>query len=213
MTFPYSYIAIEGNIGAGKTALAELLAKEYKAELILEPFADNPFLSKFYEQPEKYALPLELCFLTQRYVHLKERLTHPERLRSLVISDCDISRSSIFARVTLRKAVYRVYRTVFDHLCRGVIRPELYVYLYQSTENLKRNILRRGRPYEQSIDSAYLDQINRSYFAFLKSQTGLRVLVLDVDNIDFVKDADAYLRVKKALAGSYDLGLNCVELS
>ncbi|MEH0007984.1 MAG: deoxynucleoside kinase [Flavobacteriales bacterium] len=212
MGIPYRYIAIAGNIGSGKTTLAELLAAEYNAKLILEQFADNPFLPKFYEQPDKYALPLEMSFLAQRYQHLKAQLAHPDPLKSLTVSDYDITKSSIFARVTLPEAVYGVYRTIFNRLCSDLIRPELYVYLYRSTENLKRNIRRRGRPYEQSIDAAYLDQINRSYFAFLKSQIGIRILVLDVDNIDFVENADAYLRVKRAFTQSYKLGMNHLKI-
>lgn len=213
MGIPYHYIAIEGNIGSGKTTLAELLAAEYKAKLVLEQFADNPFLPKFYERPDKYALPLEMSFLAQRYQHLKARLAHPDLFKSLTVSDFDITKSLVFARVTLPEAAYGVYRKTFNRLCSDLVRPELYVYLYQSTENLKRNIRRRGRPYEQSIDAAYLDRINRSYFAFLKSQIGMRILVLDVDNIDFVENADAYLRVAHAFTESYKLGMNYLKIN
>ena len=188
----YNYIAIEGNIGAGKTSLANLLSDTFNAKLVLERFADNPFLPKFYEDKERYAFPLEMSFLADRYQQLSDDLAQFDLFKNFIISDYYIFKSLIFAQVTLPEDEYLLYRKMFNLIYKEIPKPDLYVYLYQNTDRLLENIKKRGRTYEQNIESEYLEKIHDGYKSFINTQDGLNLLIIDVSEMDFVNTAADY---------------------
>ncbi|MCL9808066.1 2-amino-4-hydroxy-6-hydroxymethyldihydropteridine diphosphokinase [Flavobacterium luminosum] len=188
-----NYIAIEGNIGAGKTTLATKISEDFNAKLVLERFADNPFLPKFYKDQNRYAFPLEMSFLADRYQQLTDDLSQFDLFKDFVVADYHIFKSLIFAKVTLQEDEYRLYKTLFDIMYKEMPKPDLYVYLYQNTDRLLKNIKKRGRSYEQEIPSEYLEKINKGYLDYIKTQTNLNVIVIDVSDFDFVKQQEDYL--------------------
>lgn len=198
----YNYIAIEGNIGAGKTSLAKMMSDEFNAKIILERFADNAFLPKFYEDKERFAFPLEMSFLADRYQQLSDDLAQLDLFKNLIVSDYYIFKSLIFAQITLQKEEYILYRKMFDIMYKEITKPDLYVYLYQNTNRLLQNIKKRGRDYEQNIEETYLQKIHDGYKNFINTQQELNVLVIDVSEIDFVNEPDDYQtiinKIKKA---------------
>ncbi|NHF58313.1 2-amino-4-hydroxy-6-hydroxymethyldihydropteridine diphosphokinase [Flavobacteriaceae bacterium TP-CH-4] len=191
------FISIEGNIGAGKTTLANKIAEDYNAKLVLERFADNPFLPKFYEDQSRYAFPLEMSFLADRYQQFTDDTSQYDLFKNFMVSDYDIYKSLIFAQVTLQKEEFRLYRKLFNLMYREVKKPKIYVYLYQTTERLLDNIKKRGREYEQNITADYLEKINQGYFDFIRSYPGQNSLVLDVTELDFVASTKDYESVVK----------------
>lgn len=195
----YNYIAIEGNIGAGKTTLANMIADEFNARLVLERFADNPFLPKFYEDKERYALPLEMSFLADRYQQLSDDIAQYDLFKNLVVSDYYIFKSLIFSQVTLQEDEYALYRRIFDVMYKEITKPDLYIYLYQNTDRLLQNIKKRGREYEQNIQAGYLDKIHKGYFNFIKSEQNLNTLIIDVSELDFVKNNSDYENILKQI--------------
>ncbi len=191
----FNYIAFEGNIGAGKTSLAIRFAEDFNAKGVLERFADNPFLPKFYEDQNRYAFPLEMSFLADRYKQLSDDLAQFDLFKDFIVADYHIFKSLIFAKITLSEDEYRLYRTLFDIVYREMPKPDLYIYLYQNSERLLQNIKKRGRSYEQKIPADYLDKINNGYLDYIKSQTELNVLIIDVSDRDFVKNQTDYLYI------------------
>ena len=187
-----NYIAIEGNIGAGKTTLATKIAEDFNAKILLEGFADNPFLPKFYKDQNRYAFPLEMSFLADRYQQLSNDLAQFDLFKDFVVADYHIFKSLIFAKVTLQDDEFRLYKTLFDIIYKEMPKPDLYVYLYQNTNRLLQNIKRRGRSYEKEIQSDYLEKINRGYLDYIKSETDLNILIIDVSNRDFVGNQSDY---------------------
>lgn len=185
-------IAIEGNIGAGKTTLSKMIANDFNAKLVLERFADNPFLPKFYEDRSRYAFPLEMSFLADRYQQFMDDTSQFDLFKNFMVSDYDIFKSLIFAKVTLQKEEYNLYRKVFNFMYKEVKKPEIYLYLYQNTERLLENIKKRGRAYEQNIDPAYLEKINRGYLDFIKSHPDQNSMILDIGELDFVNNPNDY---------------------
>lgn len=195
----YNYIAIEGNIGAGKTSLATKIAHDFNAKLILERFADNPFLPKFYEDAQRYAFTLEMSFLADRYQQISDDLAQLDLFKDFIISDYDVFKSLIFSKVTLQEDEFNLYRKLFYLMYKDIAKPELYVYLYQNTERLQENIKKRGRDYEQNIDNEYLEKINTGYLEFLKTQTEFNVKIIDISDKDFVKNRIDYLSILNAI--------------
>ena len=191
----FNYIAIEGNIGAGKTTLATKLAEDCNAKLILERFADNPFLPKFYKDQSRYAFPLEMSFLADRYQQLSDDLAQFDLFKDFVVADYHIFKSLIFAKVTLQEDEFRLYKTMFDIIYKEMTKPDLYVYLYQNTARLLQNIKKRGRSFEQEISAEYLEKINQGYLDYIKTQTDLNVLIIDVSELDFIKNQADYVLV------------------
>ena len=191
----FNYIAFEGNIGAGKTTLATKIAEDFNAKTVLERFADNPFLPKFYEDQNRYAFPLEMSFLADRYKQLSDDLAQFDLFKDFIVADYHIFKSLIFAKVTLQEDEFRLYKTLFDIVYREMPKPDLYIYLYQNTERLLANIKKRGRSYEQNIPADYLDKINSGYLDYIKSQTDLNVLIIDVSDRDFVENQEDYLYI------------------
>lgn len=194
-----NYIAIEGNIGAGKTSLATKIATDFNAKIVLERFADNPFLPKFYEDQNRFAFPLEMSFLADRYQQLSDDLSQFDLFKDFVVTDYHIFKSLIFAKVTLQEDEFRLYKTLFDIIYKEMPKPDLYVYLYQKTDRLLTNIKKRGRSYEQEIPADYLEKINQGYLDYIKSQTNLNVLIIDVTNLDFVNNHCDYLKILEAI--------------
>ncbi len=193
--FNFNYIAIEGNIGAGKTTLATKIAEDFNAKTVLERFAENPFLPKFYKDQARFAFPLEMSFLADRYQQLTDDLAQFDLFKDFLIADYHIFKSLIFAKVTLAEDEFRLYKNLFDIIYKEMPKPDLYIYLYQNTVRLLENIKLRGRSYEQDIPAEYLDKINRGYLDYIKSQTKLNVLVIDVSDRDFVKNQADYIFV------------------
>ncbi|WP_136667500.1 2-amino-4-hydroxy-6-hydroxymethyldihydropteridine diphosphokinase [Flavobacterium sp. H122] len=199
-----NYIAIEGNIGAGKTTLATKISEDFNAKLVLERFADNPFLPKFYKDQNRYAFPLEMSFLADRYQQLADDLSQFDLFADFVVADYHIFKSLIFAKVTLQEDEFRLYKTLFDIIYKEMPKPDLYVYLYQNTDRLLKNIKKRGRSYEQEIPAEYLDKINQGYLDYIKTQLDLNVLVIDVSDNDFVKRQEDYIAILEQIQEKLD---------
>ncbi|MDO4228854.1 MAG: 2-amino-4-hydroxy-6-hydroxymethyldihydropteridine diphosphokinase [Capnocytophaga sp.] len=198
----YNYIAIEGNIGSGKTTLSTKIAEDYGARLILERFSDNPFLPKFYENPKLYGFTLEMSFLTERYQQVTEQLTQINLFQPHIVSDYDIFKSLIFAKVTLSEDEFTLYRKLFYILYNQVVKPNLYVFLYQNTDRLIENIQKRGRSYEQNISKEYLNQIHHGYLDFIQKNNQLNSLIIDVTELDFVKNTSDYHYIIEQISNS-----------
>ncbi len=195
-------MVIEGNIGAGKTSLATRISQDYQSSLILERFADNPFLPKFYQDQARYAFPVEMSFLADRYNQLKKELgSGPDIFSRFVVSDYYFMKSLIFASNTLSGDEYALYAQLFHIIYASLPRPDLYVYLHQDPENLLINIWNRGRDYESLITADYLKKIQTGYFEFFRQETGMRIVVLDTRSLDFVNSEEDYHAVLKILFG------------
>jgi 2-amino-4-hydroxy-6-hydroxymethyldihydropteridine diphosphokinase len=190
-----NHIVIEGNIGAGKTTLATRIAEDFNAKTVLERFADNPFLPKFYEDPDRYAFSLEMSFLADRYQQVSDDLARFDLRREFVIADYSISKSLIFARITLTADEFRVYKKLFGLLYKEVPKPDAYIYLYQRTERLLENIRKRGRDYEQQIAIDYLDKISLGYLEQMKTLTGVKIISIDISERDFVANQADYISI------------------
>ncbi|MBY0487889.1 MAG: 2-amino-4-hydroxy-6-hydroxymethyldihydropteridine diphosphokinase [Flavobacteriaceae bacterium] len=191
----FNYIAVEGNIGAGKTTLVSKIAEDFNAKTVLERFADNPFLPKFYKDQNRYAFPLEMSFLADRYQQISDDLAQFDLFKDFIVADYHIFKSLIFAKVTLAEDEYRLYKTLFDIIYKEMPKPDLYIYLYQNTERLLQNIKRRGRSYEQEIPAEYLEKINNGYLDYIKTQKDLNVLIIDVSELDFLKNQEDYVYI------------------
>jgi deoxyadenosine/deoxycytidine kinase len=204
----YNYIAIEGNIGAGKTTLATRLSEEFNARLILERFEDNSFLPKFYEQPDVYAFPLEMSFLADRYQQLKEKLTMQELFSSFTVSDYFIDKSLIFARNNLKTDEFNLYSRLFHIISAFLPRPDLLVYLYLDLPGLLENIEKRGRDYERHIQPSYLDKIQAGYMNHFRSLTGMRILIIDTNRLDFMESEKDYQAFLEVIRKDYSEGIH-----
>ena len=191
----YNYIAIEGNIGSGKTSLSKQISADFNTKLMLERYIDNPFLAKFYENPRDFAFKLEMSFLADRYQQTNEDLSQLNFFNKNIISDYDIHKSLIFSKINLNSDEFNLYRKLFYSLYKSIVKPDLIIFLNQTIENLKGNIKKRGRDYESSISDEYLISINKSYSEFFKSRPDLNVKFIDVSEIDFVKNRLDYLSI------------------
>ena len=183
----YHYIAIEGNIGAGKTTLAHLLAKKLNARLILEQFADNPFLPKFYENPKQFAFPLELFFMAERYKQLKDMVNKTDLFQSVTVSDYFFIKCLLFAKVNLPEEEFRLYQKLFDIMHQQLLMPDILIYLHSPVQKLQKNIKKRNRSYEQGIPDEYLFNIQETYTNYIK-QHNIKTIFIDAVNADFLSD-------------------------
>ena len=207
----YSFITVEGNIGAGKTTLANLLARHYNARLVLEEFADNPFLPKFYEKPEQYAFPLELFFMAERFKQLKELIQQKDLFQQLTVSDYLFTKCLLFARVTLPEDEFRLYQRLFDIIHQQLVQPDILIYLHAPVSRLQSNIRKRARPYEQNISDEYLLNIQETYTQYIR-QHHLKTLFVDASNADFIHN-DKHLEViYEALEKDYEAGQHFISL-
>ncbi|MGD0343115.1 MAG: deoxynucleoside kinase [Bacteroidales bacterium] len=213
MKIKYNYVVIEGNIGAGKTTLAGKIADQFNARLILERFADNPFLPKFYSDPDKYSFPLELSFLASRYKQLKEELVPQDLFKAFTVADYYFMKSLVFAASTLDGDEYNLYRQIFYIIYGSLPKPDIFVYLHLTPEKLLQNIEKRGRNYEKSITSDYLQKIQDSYFTFFKQNPENKYLIIDINGIDFVANENHYRKIVDAIFfDEYPAGLNTLIL-
>ncbi len=204
-----SYLVIEGNIGAGKTSFAHKISAELNAKLILEQFAENPFLPKFYKEPEKYSFQLELSFLAERYYQLNNELTSRDLFKSITVADYYFMKSLIFAKTTLKDDEYNLYRSIFDIIYNSIPKPDLYVYLHQDIPRLKQNIKKRGRDYEQAISDEYLEKLQDGYFDFFKKQEDIPFLIIDINKLDFVENQSDYEKIKQVIfSEKYSKGIH-----
>lgn len=201
----YNFIAIEGNIGSGKTSLASKIASDFNSELILESFSDNPFLPKFYKDPEKYSFSLELFFMSERYHQLKDKISS-DLFFNNKISDYFFMKSRIFAKTNLQRDELLLFEKLFDIMLASLPAPDLLVYLHSDIKRLQSNIRIRGRDYEQNIKDSYLESIQEAYFDYLKKQNKSAVLIIDITNVDFVDDLDIYNEVKRLISKKYTIG-------
>ena len=208
----YDYIVIEGNIGTGKTSLASRIARDYDTRLILERFADNPFLPKFYENQSRYAFPLELSFLADRYSQLKNDLANPELFHQQTVSDYLLSKSLIFASITLTEHELELYQKLFGIINPNLPKPELLVYLHKDVQRLKQNIRKRGREYEANIKDDYLEKLERGYWDFFKTQKNLRIVIVDSNELDFVSNENDYRKILDILHTDFPPGLHRPEM-
>ncbi|MGN6340223.1 MAG: deoxynucleoside kinase [Ginsengibacter sp.] len=207
----YNFITIEGNIGAGKTTLAHLLSKHFNARLILEEFAENPFLSKFYENRQQYAFPLELFFMAERYKQLKELLQTKDLFQNITISDYLFTKCLLFAKVNLPEQEFSLYQKLFDIINPQLIQPDLLIYLHAPISKLKENIKKRNRPYEQSISADYLFSLQQTYTEYIR-QHKIKTLFIDVSDADFLGNEKHFRTLVEALNKDYDIGQNILTL-
>ena len=207
----YTFITIEGNIGAGKTTLAHLLAKQFNARLVLEQFADNPFLPKFYENPQQFAFPLELFFMAERFKQLKELIQQKDLFQNLTISDYLFTKCLLFAKINLSEDEFRLYQRLFDIMYQQLVQPELLIYLHAPVNKLQQNIKKRNRPYEQRIPDDYLFSIQETYTHYIK-QHNLKTIYVDASNADFIDNEKHFQVILDALDKEYPEGQHYLTL-
>lgn len=207
----YRFITVEGNIGAGKTTLSSLLSKHYHARLVLEAFADNPFLPSFYKNPEQYAFPLELFFMAERYKQWKEVLQAPDMFHQITISDYLFTKSLLFARVNLKDDEYKLYQRLFDIINPQILQPEILIFLNAPIKKLQENIRKRNRGYELSISDEYLQSIQDIYTEYLK-QHSVKTLMVDTSNADFLNNPEHFQVIANALEHEYEPGVHYLTL-
>jgi len=204
----YNYLVIEGCIGAGKTCFSKRLAEDYNAKIIYEQFADNSFLPKFYEDPQRYAFPLEMSFLTDRYNQLKNKLTQTDLFSQYTIADYFIDKCLIFSKNNLNKDEYSLYLKIFDIINSFIPKPDLIVYLYKDVDLLLKNIKKRGRDYEQNIDYKYLDDIQKGYLDYFKLLSNIPIVIIDTNKLDFVSFEEDYQYLKTVINKKYENGIH-----
>lgn len=204
-------MTIEGNIGAGKTTLAHLLSKHYNARLVLEQFADNPFLPKFYENPGQYAFPLELFFMAERFKQLKELIQQKDLFQNLTVSDYLFTKCLLFAKINLPEDEFRLYQRLFSIINEQLIQPEILIYLHSPVNKLQENIRKRNRSYEQNIADDYLFSIQETYTRYIK-QHNMKTLFVDVSNADFLGNEKHLAAIIDALDKEYPQGQHYISL-
>ena len=207
----YNFITIEGNIGAGKTTLAHLLSRHYNARLILEEFADNPFLPKFYDNPHQFAFPLELFFMAERFKQLKELIQQKDLFQNLTISDYLFAKCLLFAKINLPDDEFRLYQRLFDIMYQQVIQPDIILYLHSPVSKLQQNIRKRNRPYEQKIHDDYLFKIQETYTHYIK-QHNIKTIIIDASNADFLGNEKHLATVIDILDKEYEEGQHYFSL-
>ncbi|HSU50506.1 MAG TPA: deoxynucleoside kinase [Segetibacter sp.] len=207
----YKFITIEGNIGVGKTTLAQLLSKKLNARLILEQFADNPFLSKFYENPGQYAFPLELFFMAERYKQLKDLLHTEDLFHSVTVSDYLFTKCLLFAKVNLPEQEFHLYQKLFEIIHQQLLHPDILIYLHAPVKKLQENIKKRQRPFEQAIPDNYLFNIQETYTSYIK-QHNLKTLIVDASNADFIENERHVEVIIDALKQNYSIGQHYITL-
>jgi len=207
----YNFVTIEGNIGAGKTTLAHLLSKYYNARLILEEFADNPFLPKFYESPEQYAFPLELFFMAERYKQLKELLQTKDMFQNITVSDYLFTKCLLFAKVNLPDEEFKLYQKLFEIINPQIVQPDILIYLHTPVNKLQENIKKRNRQYELSIPNDYLFSLQETYTQYIK-QHNIKTIFVDASNADFLGNEKHLQVIVDALDREYEVGQHYLTL-
>jgi deoxyadenosine/deoxycytidine kinase len=208
MKIPYNYVVIEGSIGAGKTTLSTMLANDYNAELVLERFATNPFLEKFYKDPEHYAFPVEMTFLMDRYQQLKGLLTARDLFTDFVIGDYFIDKCLLFSKNNLSKDEFSLFKNVFDTIAGFLPKPDLILYLYTAPERLLKQIAKRNREFEKDITAEYLSDIQEKYLTYFRENQQTPILLVDTENVDFVENQSDYQHLKNLIETRYEPGIH-----
>ncbi len=211
--FPYNFIAIEGNIGTGKTTFCEMLATDFSCRLVLEQFTDNPFLPLFYEQPERYGFPVELFFMTERHKQMEAAFANVDLFAPLSIADYFFIKTSLFAKNNLKDEEFRLFYRLFEVLNSTFPKPDILVYLHRSVDNLLENIKKRGRNYETDISREYLTEIQSVYFEYFRTEKSLPIVIVDVEGVDFINDEAAYSDLINILKQKYEIGLHRLSLN
>ena len=207
----YPFIVIEGNIGAGKTTLATALSKKFGGNLLLEQFQDNPFLPRFYKEPDKYGFMVEVNFLIERYRQLHD-FQQLSLFKQFTIADFYFNKSLIFSTKTLDDKEYELYKKIYQIINTQLPIPDLYIYLQQPIENLLRNIKKRGRPYEQTIDETYLKKIDRAYLDYFKTVTDFPVLIVDISNANILDNKNLELFFEWMFNKDFEKGINFLTI-
>jgi len=208
----YRYITVEGNIGAGKTSLATMLSNDFKGKLILEQFADNPFLPQFYKRPKQFAFPLELFFLAERYQQLKDVAASPDLFGSITVTDYLFAKSHLFASINLSDEEMKLFNRLSQIMQTSLPEPELLLYLHSPVEKLLKNIEKRGRPYEKDITPKYLQSVQDGYFELFKKMHHLRIVVLDSSELDFVNKKSDYDAVLQIINTEHETGMKVISI-
>lgn len=190
------HIAIEGSIGVGKTSLARILASDINAKLVLEEFEENPFLSDFYKNTERYAFQTQLFFLLSRYRQQQE-LVQIDMFSKTLISDYMFIKDRLFAALTLNEKEMSLYDSVARILEKNVLMPDLVIYLQADTDKLMENVISRGRDYEKTIEWKYLDALSQVYNEYFFRYDKSPLLIINTNEIDFVNNEDDLAEVKK----------------
>ncbi|MEY3118501.1 MAG: hypothetical protein RIT30_433 [Bacteroidota bacterium] len=207
----YHFIAVEGNIGAGKTTLSQLLSQHYNAKLMLEEFAENPFLTKFYENPKQYAFPLELFFLAERFKQQQDLIKTADLFQSVTISDYLFTKCLLFAKVNLPEEEYRLYQKMFDVFQQQLITPDVLIYLHAPVNKLQSNIKKRNRKFEQSIPDEYLFKLQETYTSYIK-QHNIKTIFVDASNADFLYNEAHFKLITDALEKDLEEGQHFINL-
>jgi deoxyadenosine/deoxycytidine kinase len=205
----YKFITIEGNIGAGKTTLANLLSNKLNARLVLEEFADNPFLAKFYENPVQYAFSVELFFMAERFKQLKDLLGQQDLFQTTTVSDYLFTKCLLFAKVNLPDDEFRLFQRLFEMMQPQLIQPDILIYLHSPVNKLQENIKKRNRTYELNIKDDYLFNIQETYTGYIK-QHHLKTLFVDASNADFVNNEEHLSTILNALEKDYSDGQHVI---
>ncbi len=211
-SYPYNYIVIEGNIGAGKTTLCKMLADDLNCQLILEQFSDNPFLPLFYENPERYAFTVELFFMSERHKQLQEHFMQPSLFEHITIADYFFIKTLLFAKQNLPDEEYRLFQRLFKVLNASFAKPDLLLFLHRPIENLLVNIEKRGRAYERDITPDYLEKVSNAYFDYFRSETAFPILLINATELDFVNNSESFDFIKELLTQKHKPGLNHISL-
>lgn len=211
-TNPNKYICIEGNIGAGKTTLCQLVNLDFPCKIILEQFTDNPFLEYFYKDPKRYALTVELFFLTERQKQIQQDASNLDLFNDFIVSDYTILKSLLFARANLEPDEYKLFFKIYQALTQGLPKPDLIVYIHREIIHVQDNISKRGRLFENEITDIYLNKIQESYFDFFKNQTVIPVVILDISNQDFTQNQQLYNEITNVLFTKHTPGLHHIKI-
>ena len=208
MKIPYNYVVVEGTIGAGKTTLSTMLARDYNAELVLERFADNPFLEKFYKDPVHYAFPVEMTFLMDRYQQLRNLLTARDLFTDFVLGDYFIDKCLLFSKNNLSQDEFALFKKVFDTISGFLPKPDLILYLYTNPDRLLKQIAKRNRDFEKDITKEYLSDIQEKYLTYFRENQQIPILLLDTENVDFVENPSDYQKIKTLVTNPYEAGIH-----
>jgi deoxyadenosine/deoxycytidine kinase len=206
----YNYIAFEGVIGAGKTTFAKAIASQLHTRLLLEEFEDNPFLESFYQDKDKFSFPAELSFLASRYHQLKDSSIKNDLFQEKIISDFVFYKSLVFASINLKGDEMMLYRRLFDIMFSQIPKPDLTIYVQLSIEKVLRNIAKRGRTYEQSIDAMYLEQIHHNYIQYFNQLQHHRIVILHSEELDIYENKNTLPILEEILKTPFPEGISYI---
>ncbi len=209
---PFDYLVVEGNIGAGKTTLCELLARDHSCRLVLEEFAENPFLPLFYEDRERYAFAVELSFMMERRRQLAPLLLAPQLFAQPILADYLFAKTWLFASHTLRGDELSLFKKLFEELGTQLPLPRKLLFLQRPVEVLLEQIAQRGRSFEADIEPDYLTAVERTYLTYLRTETRFPVLLLNLGRRDFTEDSTVYSAIVEQLNADHPDGLTTVDL-